>query len=139
MGEIRTVNRVVTGSSPVGGAKPQFSASCGGAIEINSSQTHDFHLRCVEVRRACGVSRSSSRIDPLTQCGAEGSVEGLCCAAVGESPAEVVVLRHGHLGVPQLVGDLSGRQLALVEEGGAGLAEHVAGHPGELATATRLT
>jgi hypothetical protein len=40
--------------------------------------------------------------------------------------------------VPELVGDLAGGQFAFVEQGGAGLAEYVAGDLGELAAAAGL-
>ena len=38
----------------------------------------------------------------------------------------------------ELVGDLARGELALVQQGGAGLAEHVTGDPGELAAAAGL-
>jgi hypothetical protein len=41
--------------------------------------------------------------------------------------------------VAELVGYLTGGQFAFVEQGGAGLAEDVAGDPGELAAAAGLT
>jgi hypothetical protein len=68
----------------------------------------------------------------------ESLVEGMCGAAVGESAAEVAVLGHGHVGVSELLGDLAGGQLVLVEQRCAGLAEHVTGDPDELAGAAGL-
>src|SRR5882757_2432816 len=50
----------------------------------------------------------------------------------GQAPSEgmtveIAVPGHGHLGVAQLVGDLPGRELRLVQDRGAGLVEHMAG------------
>src|SRR5690606_34061090 len=67
----------------------------------------------------------SSMVGRVADC----NLERVRRAATRQPPAEVVVLRHGHLLVPELVGDLAGRQLALVQDRRTRLAEDVARDP----------
>src|SRR4051795_1495630 len=100
---------------------------------------HDFQLP--EVRNAVVRLRAEARVlssSVLPEAPTDGAIEGFGGAATGEASTEVVVLGHGHLGVTKLVGDLAGGEFAFVEQRGAGLAEHVTGHPGELAASAGL-
>ena len=109
-------------------SKPQVSRLVCQVLKIALRRTCDFPFRRWPALRGSGLPQSV----------AEGSVEGFGGATVGEATPEVVVLGHGHLGVAELVGDLAGGEFAFVEQGGAGLAEHMAGDPGELAAAAGL-
>jgi hypothetical protein len=59
------------------------------------------------------------------------TLERCCRLRAGESAAEVDVLGEARAVVPQVGGDLTGRQSCLVEPGGHGLAEDVRGDPVE--------
>ena len=99
--------RVVTGSSPVGGAKPQVSRLVCQVLKIALRRTCDFPFRRWPALRGSGLPQSV----------AEGSVEGFGGATVGEATCQVVFLGRGDLRVAELVGDLAGGEFAFRRAG----------------------
>ena len=77
----------------------------------------------LRARNSSGLVRSGSSV---------GAIQGIRCRAGDSSPTHVEVLGDARAGVPQLVGDLPGRQARAVEFGCSRLPEDVASDPGEL-------
>ena len=107
--------RNLTGSSPVGGA-----SSPGQRPTARPSRKI--------TRRLSGGNTVAALLlsDPVSP------VQSVRRATVDRPPAQVAILRHRHLRVPQLVGDLSCGEPRPVELGRRRPAENVTRHPREL-------
>src|SRR5262249_4154374 len=109
MGELRTLNQRVRGSSPWRRTIPAgHTVSAQMAAKIKGHFSDTFRSRLV---------------------GPHQLFEYVPALPVGQLASEVAILGHADLGVPKLVADLAGGHVGVVEKVGHGLAEHVADQP----------